>query len=140
VSGVVHVPLPPRDAFTLFTPTGERRWAAGWSPRFPAPALDETEPGTVFETEKAGRRTTWLVAACTPGAAITYARTTPDDCAGIVTIACTPNANGTTDACVGYDLTALTDAARVSLAAFAAQYPEFLEHWRLAIVACLAQE
>ena len=56
------------------------------------------------------------------------------------TVACTPDADGTTEACVSYDLTALTDDAQISLAAFAAHYPAFLAHWRLTIAACLAQE
>ena len=49
--GSVRVALAPADAFALFTPSGERRWAAGWDPWFPVVAEDETAPGTVFTTD-----------------------------------------------------------------------------------------
>jgi hypothetical protein len=35
LTGTIGVPLPPTEAFALFTPTGERAWAEGWDPRFP---------------------------------------------------------------------------------------------------------
>jgi hypothetical protein len=47
LTGTIPVPLPPKDALALFTPTGERAWAQGWEPHFPGPAADDTEPGTV---------------------------------------------------------------------------------------------
>jgi hypothetical protein len=36
LSGHIDVALPPPRAFTLFTPAGERAWAEGWDPQFPA--------------------------------------------------------------------------------------------------------
>lgn len=51
LTGRIQVPLPPGEAFRLFTPRGEQEWAPGWHPSFPAPAPDDTEPGTVFEAE-----------------------------------------------------------------------------------------
>jgi hypothetical protein len=44
------VALPPDQAFRLFTPRGEQDWARQWKPHFPASAVDDTAPGTVFET------------------------------------------------------------------------------------------
>ena len=60
--------LPPgyEPALFLFTPRGEKLWADGWDPLFPAPADDDTEPGTVFETRHGQQRTTWVVCAGTP--------------------------------------------------------------------------
>jgi hypothetical protein len=61
LTGHIEVALPPAAAFRLFTPRGEQDWAHGWHPRFPAPAPDDTEPGTVFETSAHGQHTIWLV-------------------------------------------------------------------------------
>lgn len=55
LTGRIQIALPPGEAFRLFTPRGEQDWAQGWHPRFPAPAPDDTEPGTVFETHAHGR-------------------------------------------------------------------------------------
>ena len=133
LTGTIQVPLPPTDAFTLFTPTGERAWAQGWDPQFPSPTTDDTEPGTVFQTDHAGRRSIWTVIGCDPGTAIQYATTTPGDRAGLVTVTCQPWEGDTTLATVSYDLTALAPEANVDLDRFAAHYPHFLEQWRQAI-------
>lgn len=77
LTGTIPVPLPPKDAFTLFTPTGERAWAPGWNPQFPSPVTDDTEPGTVFQTDHASRRSTWTVTRHDPATTIQYATTTP---------------------------------------------------------------
>ena len=66
----------------LFTPPGEQDWADGWHLRFPAPARDDTEPGTVFETAAHGQHTIWLVTDRKPGQRISYARVTPGHQAG----------------------------------------------------------
>jgi hypothetical protein len=86
LTGRLRVALPPREAFRLFTPRGERDWAEGWEPRFPVPAPDDTVPGTVFETGAHGATTTWLVLAREPGRHISYARVTPGDRAGTVAV------------------------------------------------------
>ena len=55
LTGRIQVALPPSEAFRLFTPRGEEDWAEGWHPHFPAPAPDDTEPGTVFVTDAHGQ-------------------------------------------------------------------------------------
>jgi Polyketide cyclase / dehydrase and lipid transport len=128
------VPLPPKDAIALFTPTGERAWTAGWDPQFPSPVPDDTEPGTVFQTDHAGRHSTWTVTRHDPGGTtIQYATTTPGDRAGLVTVACTPGEDDTTTATVSYDLTTLAPQANADLDRFAAHYPSFLDQWQQAI-------
>ena len=86
LTGRIRVPLPPAEAFRLFTPRGEQDWAHGWHPRFPAPAPDDTEPGTVFETTAHGQHTIWLVTDRQAGKRISYARVSPDDQAGSVSV------------------------------------------------------
>ncbi len=133
LTGTIRVPLPPKDAFTLFTPTGERAWAAGWDPQFPSPAADDTEPGTVFQTDHAGRRSTWTVIRREVATTIAYATSTPGDRAGLVSVTCQPWEGDTTLATVSYDLTALAPQANAELDRFAAHYPSFLDQWQQAI-------
>jgi hypothetical protein len=133
LTGTIRVPLPPKDAIALFTPTGERAWAPGWNPQFPSPVTDDTEPGTVFQTDHASRRSTWTVTRHDPATTIQYATTTPGDRAGLVTVACAPGQDHTTIATVNYDLTALTPQANADLDRFAAHYPSFLDQWQHAI-------
>ncbi|HEY3005302.1 MAG TPA: SRPBCC family protein [Kribbellaceae bacterium] len=138
LTGRITIDAPPHEAYRLFTPEGERAWAAGWDPSYPVPAEDDTAPGTVFETGAHGETTTWIVLARDPGRAISYARVTPGARAGTVGVVLSPAAGGRTEATVAYELTALTDAARAQLREFAAGYPAFLASWERAIAATLS--
>ena len=62
LSGTVAVPLSPDEALALFTPAGERAWAPGWNPVYPA--KEDTTPGTTFTTHEG--RTFWVIADRTP--------------------------------------------------------------------------
>jgi hypothetical protein len=138
LTGRFPVELPPDKAFVLFTPLGERTWAAGWDPRFPAATDDDSAPGTVFETAAhAGRTATWIVLDREPGHRIRYARVIPGLDAGTVTV--TLDGEGArTAVTVTYELTALSEAGREGLHAFGADYREFLGSWQQAIAAALA--
>jgi hypothetical protein len=134
LTGHIQVALPPADAFRLFTPRGEADWAHGWHPRFPAPAPDDTEPGTVFETSAHGQHTVWLVTGRDAGKRISYARVTPGELAGAVTV--TISAAGQhSEAEVTYQLTALTCTAEQKLSDFADGYSAYLQSWHDAIAA-----
>jgi hypothetical protein len=134
LTGRIQVALPPAEAFRLFTPRGEEDWAHGWHPRFPAPAPDDTEPGTVFETSAHGQRTVWLVTDRQPGERICYARVTPGDQAGTVTVTLSA-AGHHSEAEVTYQLTALTSSGEHKLMDFADGYPAYLQSWQDAIAA-----
>ena len=136
LTGRIHVALPPGEAFRLFTPRGEQDWVPGWHPSFPAPAPDDTEPGTVFETSAHGQRTVWIVTARHPGRRISYARVTPGDQAGTVTVTISP-AGRHSEVEVTYQLTALTSTAGLKLGEFADGYPAYLQSWQDAISAWL---
>jgi hypothetical protein len=138
LTGAVRVPLPPDEAFVLFTPRGEEQWVTGWQPRFPAPAADDTEPGTVFETAAHGEVTTWVVLDREPGCQISYARVTPGSRAGTVAVRLDADGAGRSIVNVTYTLTALSAAGGRELAEFAAAYPAFLASWEEAITAFLA--
>lgn len=136
LTGRIQVDLPPGEAFRLFTPRGEEDWAPGWHPRFPVPATDDTEPGTVFETHAHGQHTTWLVTSREPCKRICYARVTPGEQAGTVTITVSAS-GGRSEVEVVYELTALTTAANQRLSEFADGYLAYLQSWQDAIAAWL---
>lgn len=137
LSGPVRLPPGYEPALFLFTPRGEKLWASGWDPLFPAPASDDTEPGTVFETVHSQQRTTWVVCAREPGRSVRYARLAHGRDAGTVTVTLgdDPAPDESRVATVDYDLTALSDGAAADLGRFAAHYPQFLHHWEEAIAA-----
>ncbi|MGH3302272.1 MAG: SRPBCC family protein [Streptosporangiaceae bacterium] len=134
LAGRIQLALPPAEAFRLFTPRGEQDWAPGWFPRFAAPAPDDTEPGTVFETTAHGQHTIWVVTDRQAGMHISYARLTPGEFAGTVTITITP-AGHHSEVEVTYRLTALASSADDKLRDFADGFPAHLQSWREAITA-----
>ncbi|HKE68312.1 MAG TPA: SRPBCC family protein [Nocardioidaceae bacterium] len=132
LTGTLDVALPPDEAFALFTPRGEEEWVDGWRPHFPADPIDDTEPGTVFQTQAHGDDTIWVVTARESGRRISYARVTPGSRAGTVTVELEPTAEGSR-VTVGYELTALSEAGQAALGEFAATYSDFLRSWETAI-------
>ncbi len=130
LSGTVEVPLPPDEAISLFTPSGERAWAPGWDPQFPSG--EDTSPGTTFTTHEG--RTFWVIADRTP-ASMRYARITPGVHAGTVEVRCEP-AGDATRAHVTYELTGLADPVTVDH--FAEDFPAMLAEWERLIAASLA--
>ena len=130
LTGTIRLPVPAARAFPLFTPSGERAWVEDWDPIFHAAVEDETEPGTVFETNHGGTHTIWVVVRRDEGVMIEYARITPGDRAGLVRVACESANDDETLVTVSYELTALKPEANAALDDFAENYGEFLEHWR----------
>ncbi|GAA4467179.1 SRPBCC domain-containing protein [Phytohabitans houttuyneae] len=130
-TGKLSVALPPKEAFRLFTPLGEREWVDHWEPHFPDPVEDDSAPGTVFQTTGHGGTTTWVVVDREPGRRVRYARIAQGT-AGTVEVVL-DEAEGGSEVTVTYELTALTEDARPELAGFAEHYPEFLREWHDAI-------
>ncbi|MEV1243816.1 hypothetical protein ACIBO2_13055 [Nonomuraea sp. NPDC050022] len=135
LSGQLAVALPPAEAFRLFTPRGEEEWVAGWLPRFPVPTADDSEPGTVFETDAHGERTTWVVLGRESGRHVSYARVTPGSRAGTVSVAVGEGRGGGSAVRVTYELTALSPEGERELREFADGYPAFLASWERDIAA-----
>jgi hypothetical protein len=119
-TGSLRVALPPERAAALFTPEGERAWAQGWAPEYPA-------DGPVFLTHDGA--TVWVELGD-----LRYARVTPGVQAGTVSVRLTPDGDGSR-AEVTYDLTALSGAARLD--AFAAEFDAMLATWERDIAAAL---
>lgn len=136
LSDRIHVTLPAEEAFQLFTPRGEREWAAGWEPAFPAPTSDDSEPGTVFETDAHGHRGTWVVTDRVWGRRIAYAQVIPGDRAGSITVTLHETESGS-EVEVAYELTPLSEAGANHVRQFADGYGDYLHSWEEAIAACL---
>ena len=119
-TGSLHVALPPERAAALFTPEGERSWAPGWAPEYPA-------DGPVFLTNDGA--TVWIELG-----GLRYARVIPGVQAGTVAVRLEPDGGGTR-AEVTYDLTALSPGAE--LAGFAAGFDAMLAAWERDIAAAL---
>jgi|tagenome__1003787_1003787.scaffolds.fasta_scaffold20978757_4 hypothetical protein len=140
LTGHINVALPATKAFELFTPGGERAWAHGWDPHFPAPVTGDSRPGTVFETHAQvhGRATIWVVTERDQGVSIACAHVTPGKRAGPVTVVLQQVADNETDAEVTYDLTPLAPSAQAELDELAAGYDAYLHSWHEAINASVA--
>ena len=134
--GLVPVELPPERAVYLFTPVGERLWAPGWEPSFPAgEAGDGSDAGTVFVTDAGGGTTLWVVVERGEGR-VRYARVAPGVSAGTVAVRVRPAGKGS-EAEVAYDLTALSEEGDAALAELEAGYDAFLAEWRTRIAAAV---
>ena len=133
MSGSVPVALPAERAFHLFTPVGERLWAPGWEPSFPAGEVgDGSAAGTVFVTAAGGMETFWTVVERSADG-VRYARVAPGVSAGTVAVRVRHDGPEAAVAEVTYDLTALTDDGDAVLADLESGDAAFLDGWREAI-------
>jgi hypothetical protein len=127
------VDQPQAAALRLFTPEGERAWAPGWNPAFPAPQRTEGR-GAVFITGDGEDATTWVMVD-QDERLVRYARFAPGATAGTVAVAVLDAEAARTRVRVSYDLTALgADGARW-LEDFAAGFNRYIAHWEKAIAA-----
>jgi hypothetical protein len=136
VVGTIRIPQKGHEAFTLFTPRGERAWARDWDPHFPVPVDDDSQPGTVFQVAHGASHSVWIVCRHEDDRLIQYARFIQGKNAGTVTVSLEERGDGTL-VTVEYRLTPLTPQADSELAAFEAHYPEFLQEWETSIGAIL---
>jgi hypothetical protein len=119
----VRVALAPERALHYFTPAGERAWAPGWDPHFPAGERgDGAQPGTVFLTGAS----CWIVVD-READRVRYARVTPGVRAGTIEVRVRPDGDGSL-ADVVYDTTALGDEP----------FDPHIADWEEAISAALA--
>ncbi len=130
------VDLPAEATLALFTAEGERAWAPGWEPSFPAPARTEGV-GAVFVTAHDDHATTWVVVDQNAHG-VRYARVTPEVSAGTVTVAVLRSDATRTRLRVSYDLTALSSKGAEWLDGFATDFTGYIAHWEAAIADSLA--
>jgi hypothetical protein len=126
---VVDRPL--EATLALFTAEGERAWAPGWNPTFPAPGRTEGA-GTVFVTADANHETTWVMVDQNEHG-VRYARVTPAATAGTVAVTVLESQATRTRLQVRYDLTALSSESADWLERFAYDFDKYIAHWEAAI-------
>jgi hypothetical protein len=130
-TGTLRVDRPLAQAFPLFSPEGERRWVAGWEPRYLHPRdVPSDAPGTVFRTRHGGEDTEWLVLRYSAAEGVAeYLRVTPGSRMGTVTVRATER-DGRTDVEVTYRLTSLSAAGTRTLEQMTAEsYAAMLGEW-----------
>ena len=127
-TGAFDLPLPPDEAFKLFTAEGERLWVPDWAPQMLG-TLPQA-PGLVFLTGGGDEATIWTVLASDlPGGLVRYSRVTPGSRAGIVEVGLTAKDEGT-QVQVTYDLTALSPEGEQALEAYRGEaFAEMLRTW-----------
>lgn len=131
----ITVELPREQTMALFTPEGERRWAAGWDPQYPETSRREG-PGTVFTTAHGDRHATWILVDQRPDS-IRYARVVDGMTAGTVAVDVVGSVENATRVRVTYELTALTAAAESWLEHFDTDYDDAIASWATEIAAAL---
>ncbi len=133
-TGSFELNLQAQEAISLFTPEGERGWAPGWNPTYPAGEPSET-PGTVFTTDHGGTETIWLIHTIdTDDRAVAYSRVTPGQDAGTVRVTCEDNPQGGCTVSVTYDMSLLPGGNPAELERFSDQaFEAMMSHWSQAI-------
>jgi hypothetical protein len=141
-TGAFRVNRPLAQAFSLFSPEGERRWVAGWTPRYLHPRdVPSDAAGTVFETHHNNEHTQWIVLRYSPADGVAeYVRVTPDSRIGVVTVHATER-NGATDVEVTYRLTSVSEAGTRTLQAMTeASYAAMLQDWERLIHQAIGEQ
>jgi hypothetical protein len=124
-------------AFPLFTPIGERAWAAGWDPELLSGREDR---GSVFRTRAGGTETLWIVSDYRPDEGrISYARLKQGSNFGLVDVQCR-NAGAGSEITVRYTLTGVSPEGEAFVRDFLAaeRYDAFIREWHDAIRATLS--
>ncbi len=124
------LPIPPDQAFDLFTAEGERHWVDGWEPVFLSDC-GALEPGAVFLTDHGGEQTIWtVIEADRPAGRLLYSRVSPARRAGTVGVKLADE-DGGTRVHVAYDITALGSEGETAVAAMdSAGFAAMVAEWR----------
>ena len=134
-AGVVRMDLPAAEAFPLFNAEGERRWVAGWEPRYLHGAGSGVGEGVVFQTARGGLGTaTWIQTRHDPAEGVaSFVCMYPDHHIAIVDVGVTPEGSGRSRASVRYRMTSLSSDADDFVRAFGEAFDDYMAHWEEAI-------
>ena len=134
-TGVVPVALPFAEAVPLFTPEGERPWAAGWDPHYVHPLGTGAGEGLVFQTGNKGMETaTWVQTRYEPAAGLaSYVYVVPNHHTAMVDVRVTPDGEDRSRASVRYRMTSLSPDADEFVRAFGDAYEQEMVDWAEAI-------
>lgn len=131
-----HLPGTPEQLFPLFTPEGERKWAAGWdfAPIYPAGDIEENMIFTTASHDHSQSVAIWIVTRYEPTQYfVEYQRIEPGEKVGRIRVHCEAE-NDQTRVTVEYVYTALSEAGNAFLEGFtASHYIHFIHAWETAI-------
>lgn len=132
--GSLELPLPPADAFPLFTPEGERLWVDGWAPSYPGGGTPEPGEGLAFEVGKAEGASLWIVTRFDPeSTAASYVCTVPGHRVSLIDVDIEEDGEDASRVRVRYRVTALSREADPWVEDFERRYDDFLQEWAGAI-------
>ena len=140
-SGHFELPIPAADAIGFFTPEGERSWAPGWDPTYPAGDPTET-PGTVFITSHGETKTVWVIEQIDRAAHTSaFSRFTPGHHAGTVRVRCDDQPDDHCIVSVEYDMTALSASHPQILDAYTQEsFTAMMKEWATRVTATLSPQ
>ena len=129
---------PPTKVFPLFTPEGERHWAAGWNPEILYPRGSDAQEGMLFRTHDHGGTLWWLTRYAPKAFSVGYHFVAPDGLARHIEVRCRAAGTGTevevTDTFIG-----LSDHGNEFVRSLDEKaYSEKMAHWHQAIARYLA--
>ena len=133
--GVVPMALPFEEAFALFNAVGERRWVAGWNPRFVHPLEPLAGEGVVFQTTGTDTGTaTWVQTTHEPSAgSASFVYVVPDHRVAMVDVGVKHDGEGRSRASVRYRMTSLSPDADDFVRAFGEAFEDNMVQWAEAI-------
>jgi hypothetical protein len=131
-SGSLHIDASIDMVFPMFTPEGEKAWAAGWNPEYVFPADGKTTQGMVFRTQHSGPKT-WVMTLYDPQQhRAEYVNFGPDLVVQVL-VNCRSEGGGTL-AAVTYVHTGLTEKGNKTVDDFTSERMEKqMLHWKQAI-------
>ena len=140
--GLVPMALPFAKAFPLFNAVGERRWVAGWDPRFVHPVEGSAGEGVVFQTTRTGLGTaTWVQTRHEPATGVaSFVYVLPEHHTAMVDVVVTPDGEGRSRASVRYRMTSLSSDADDFVRAFGDTFEDNMAHWAEAIQRHIVEE
>ncbi len=127
---------PPDQVFPLFTPLGEKAWAAEWDPQIVYPPSGASQVGAVFTVRHPdGGQAVWTIADYDPAQyRITYLVVVPDQRVSRIEVRCHPAAGDSTGVEVAYIHTALTPTGNAYIATQTAAFHRHrIDSWKTAI-------
>lgn len=130
-SAELIIQRPVEATLAMFTAEGEREWAPGWNPTFPAPERTEGV-GAVFVTGDALDVTAWVMVDQDEHG-VRYARVTPGATAGTVAVTVVQSDPSHTRLRVSYVLTALSTEGVHWLERFAGDFVAYISNWEAAL-------
>ena len=130
----------PEEIFPLLCPELEKSWLPGWSYRMIHSHSGVAERGAVFETEREGGTTVWIVVEHDPQRRVAFARWQPDGLLVHIEIALgRHHGEATTAVCISYAYTPCSQRGVEALATYTEEaWLEMMSFWERSMNAWLA--